>query len=247
MFLLLCIFILGICIGSFLNVVIYRLPRELNMALPSSHCPHCQHTLKWFHNIPVFSYIFLKARCAFCHTKITWRYPLVELITGIITVFLFHDFGWSLIFVETALFSFILISLLFIDLEHQLLPDSLTLLLLWLGLLASIFPVFTHPSDAIIGAAAGYSSLWIIANTYQLITKREGMGYGDLKLLAALGAWTGWQVLPWIVLIAALLSAGVAIFLLVTKRANAKSAIAFGPYLAIAGWVVLLFGNPTFF
>jgi len=239
--------VMGLCVGSFLNVMIYRLPRELSIVLPSSHCPRCKHKLRWWHNIPLFSYIFLKAHCAFCHKKILFRYPLVEILSAVISVYLFYQFEWSLVFVETVLFSWILLVLIFIDFEHQILPDILTLSLLWLGLLASIFPVFTTPADAIIGAVAGYMSLWLIAKVYEFMTHREGMGHGDFKLLAALGAWTGWQVLPWIVLVAALLGAVVAIVLVVLKRANAKTAIAFGPYLAIAGWIVLFWGKQMFF
>jgi leader peptidase (prepilin peptidase)/N-methyltransferase len=236
-----------LCLGSFLNVVISRLPKEKSLLLPASHCPKCKHKLKWIHNIPVFSYFYLKAKCAFCHKKISFVYPLVELLSGAACVFLYLHFGFDRLFIETSLFSLFLIALVFIDFEHQLLPDELTLLLLWLGLLLSILPGFTEPADAIIGAAAGYFSLWFIAKMYEFVTKREGMGYGDFKLLAALGAWAGWQALPWIVLIAALLGSAVAITLVLLKKANAKTAIAFGPYLAIAGWVVLIWGKQTFF
>lgn len=241
------IFLIGLCLGSFLNVVIYRLPREQSLALPSSHCPKCKHKLKWFHNIPLFSYFYLKAKCKFCHKKISWIYPFVELLTAVTCVFLYLHFGSNRLFLETVVFSLILISLVFIDFEHQILPDELTLLLLWIGLIVSILPGFTEPSEAIVGAAAGYFSLWFIAKLYEFVTHREGMGYGDFKLLAALGAWAGWQALPWIVLVAALLGSIVALGLIMLKKANGKTAIAFGPYLALAGWIVLLWGKQAFF
>lgn len=241
------IFMLGLCLGSFMNVVIYRLPRDLSIILPASHCPKCKHKLKWLHNIPLFSYVYLKAKCAFCHKKISWKYPFVEVLTGTVMAFLYLHFGFDRLFLEVSLFSLILIALVFIDFEHQLLPDELTLGLMWLGLLVSVFPGFTTPEEAILGASIGYFSLWLIAKMYEFVAKREGMGYGDFKLLAALGAWAGWQALPWIVLMAALLGTIVAVVLLTLKKATAKTAIAFGPYLAVAGWVVLLWGKQAFF
>ncbi len=230
---------IGLCLGSFLNVVIYRLPREFSLILPSSSCPQCQHKLKWQHNIPVFSYIFLKAKCAFCNKKISLRYPIVETITGLTAVFLLWKFGLTLHFAAASIFSLILIPLIFIDLEHQLLPDILTLSLLWLGLIVSLFSLYTDSPSAIIGAVAGYLSLWIIANIYELFTHREGMGYGDFKLLAALCAWAGWQSLIDIVLISSVSGAAIGVFLLITRKANAHTPIPFGPFLAVAGWVVL--------
>lgn len=241
------IFLIGLCLGSFLNVVIHRMPREHSLLLPSSSCPKCKHKLRWIHNIPVFSFIYLRGLCAFCRKPISWRYPVVELLTGVVCAFLYIHFGSNRIFFETVIFSLFLISLVFIDLEHQILPDELNFSLLWIGLLVSTLPGFTTPEDAIVGAAVGYSSLWFIAKMYEFVTHREGMGYGDFKLLAALGAWTGWIALPWIVLVAALLGSVVAVTLIAMKKANSKTAIAFGPYLAIAGWVVLIWGKQAFF
>jgi len=233
------VLLIGLCLGSFLNVVIYRLPREFSLVFPSSSCPHCQHKLKWFHNIPLFSFIFLRGKCAFCHQKISLRYPVVEIITGLVGIFLLWKFGLTLSFATACIFSLILIVLIFIDLEHQLLPDILTLSLLWLGLLTSLFSVYTDSHSAIIGAVTGYLSLWLIANIYEFFTHREGMGYGDFKLLAALGAWAGWQSLINIVLISSITGAVIGVFLLITKKANTQTPIPFGPFLAIAGFIVL--------
>lgn len=232
--------IVGLCLGSFLNVVIYRLPREFSLVLPGSSCPHCHHALKWRHNIPVFSFIFLKAKCAFCHQKISLRYPIVELITAITGLFLLWKFGLTLHFAAACIFSLILIALIFIDLEHHLLPDVLTLGLLWLGLIASLIPIYADPHSAVIGAVVGYSSLWIIAKTYEFFTHREGMGHGDFKLLAALGAWAGWQSLINIVLISSITGAVIGIFLLITRKVNTQTPIPFGPFLAVAGWIMLV-------
>lgn len=239
MLIYLLVLFIGLCLGSFLNVVIYRLPRELSLVLPSSSCPQCQHALKWYHNIPVFSFIFLRAKCAFCHQKISLRYPAVEIITALTGVFLLWKFGLTLHFAAACMFSLILIALIFIDLEHQLLPDILTLSLLWLGLIASLFSLYTDSHSAIIGAVIGYLSLWLIGNTYEFFTHREGMGYGDFKLLAALGAWAGWQSLLNIVLISSIAGAVIGVFLLITKKANSQTPIPFGPFLAIAGFIVL--------
>jgi leader peptidase (prepilin peptidase) / N-methyltransferase len=229
----------GLCLGSFLNVVIYRLPRELGIVFPGSACPHCKQALKWRHNIPVLSFIFLKGKCAFCHQKISLRYPAVEIITALTGLFLLWKFGLTLSFGASSLFSLILIALIFIDLEHQLLPDILTLPLLWLGLMASLLPVFTDAHSAIIGAVAGYLSLWCVAKAYEYFTHREGMGHGDFKLLAALCAWTGWQGLLPIILIASIAGSIIGISLLITKKVNSKTPIPFGPFLAVAGWIVL--------
>lgn len=235
------IFIISLCIGSFLNVLIHRTPRELSILLPASHCPVCHHALKWTHNIPLLSYLMLKGRCRFCASRISSQYPLVELLTGIMGVFLFWKFGLTPAFIATAFFSFVLIALIVIDLEHQLLPDILTLSLLWAGLLASLYPIFVSPEQAIMGAAIGYLSFWLIAKLYEHIRGHEGMGYGDFKLLAAIGAWVGAKSLLEVVLISSLLGTAVGLTLLISKKANSKTPIPFGPFLAIAGWVVLVF------
>lgn len=235
------ILLLFLCLGSFLNVLIYRLPRELSIALPRSFCPTCQHALKFYHNIPVLSFIFLKGQCAFCQKKIAWRYPIVELLTGFVGVFLYLQFGLSVTFTMASLFSLWLISLMFIDIEHQLLPDDLTISLLWLGLLCSVIHPLIPPQEAIIGAVAGYLSLWLIAQIYKILTHTEGMGHGDFKLLAALGAWTGWASLLHIVLLSSVSALVVGVYLLWRQKAHTKTPLAFGPYLAVAGWLVWIY------
>jgi len=235
------IFIVSLCIGSFLNVLIYRVPREQSIILPSSQCPFCNTPLKWIHNIPLFSYLFLKGKCYFCKKPISIKYPLVEILTACMGTFLFWQFGLTLAFVASSFFSVILIALIFIDLEHQLLPDILTLTLLWGGLLQSVLPIFANSSQAILGAAVGYSSFWLIAKLYEHFRGHEGMGYGDFKLLAAIGAWVGINSLIEVVLLSSLAGTVVGLSLLATKKVNAKTPIPFGPFLAVAGWVILAF------
>lgn len=259
----------GLVIGSFLNVVIYRLPIMLqkdwrkqcidylnlseqpssvtietfNLVKPRSHCPNCQQPVKPWHNIPLISYLYLRGRCRNCQQRISWRYPLVELLSACLTIYLVWHFGISWQAAASLVFSWILLCLIFIDLDHQLLPDNLTLPLLWLGLLASIWQLFCSPQDAILGASLGYLSLWTVAYGFKKLTGREGMGHGDFKLLAALGSWTGWQLLPLIILISSLLGAIVGILLIVFRNHQRHAPIPFGPYLAIAGWVSLLWGK----
>lgn len=239
-------FIVFLCIGSFLNVVIYRYPRDLNVICPRSSCSYCFQKLRWHHNIPLVSYLALKGKCGFCHHKISKRYFLVELITGIIGIYLFWHYGnnINLHFIAASIFSVILIILIFIDFEHQLLPDIFTLGLLWLGLFFNLSTLFASPSDAIIGAASGYLSLWSVAMIYKHITKNEGMGHGDFKLLAALGAWLGWQSIINIILIASLMGLAVGGSLIIKQKAHSRTPLAFGPYLAIAGWIMLIWPHP---
>ena len=259
--------VLGLIIGSFLNVVIYRLPlmmqqqwqqqcqellnqtptniKHLSLSSPCSHCPQCKAVVRWFDNIPLLSFIFLRGQCRNCNHKISWRYPLVEIASALVAVYsVMHFGGLNGQAIAAILFSWILITLVFIDLEHQLLPDELTLGLLWLGLIASIFGLFAPPIDAIIGAASGYLSLWIIGWLYKKIRKQEGMGFGDYKLFAAAGAWVGWQMLPFVILIASGLGVIVAVALLLRKKIGRHTPIPFGPYLAIAAWVVIFYGGP---
>ncbi len=247
MFNALIVFIIGLIIGSFLNVVIYRLPKMIeeensnySLLLPRSQCAHCKHTLRWFHNIPLLSFLFLKGRCAFCQAKIAWRYPIVELGTGIIGVILLWRFGVTELFFAAALFSAVLWALMWIDWQTQLLPDQLTLLLLWVGLLINASSLIVSPASAIIGAVAGYSLLWLVAMIYSKLTQREGIGYGDFKLLAAVGAWLGWENLPMVVLIASLMGVAVGIALMIIKKYTRLTPIAFGPYLAMAAWIALV-------
>lgn len=247
MFNTLIVFIAGLIIGSFLNVVIYRLPKMIeeessnySLLLPRSQCAHCKKTLHWFHNIPLLSFLFLKGRCAFCQAKIAWRYPVVEVGMAMIGAVLFWRFGLTELFFASAFFSAILWALMWIDWQTQLLPDHLTLLLLWAGLLVSTASLIVSPASAIIGAIAGYGVLWLVAKIYLVLTQREGMGYGDFKLLAAIGAWLGWENLPMVILIASLMGMVVGVFLMVTKKHTRLTPIAFGPYLAIAAWLALI-------
>ncbi|MBI5451584.1 MAG: prepilin peptidase [Gammaproteobacteria bacterium] len=259
---------LGLLVGSFLNVVILRLPvimerqwhrhcRELqakpgetladdppfNLVTPRSHCPQCKMPLKTWHNIPLLSYLALQGRCAHCQARIPLRYPLIEGVTAVLSVTVaWHlGFSWQLLWALPLTWSLIALSV--IDFDHQLLPDSITLPLLWLGLLLSLFGIFTEPDEAIIGAAAGYLSLWTIYQLFKLVTGKEGMGHGDFKLLAMLGAWLGWQSLLPIALLSSAVGAVVGITLVLTLGRDRQLPIPFGPYLACAGWLYLLWGD----
>ena len=263
-------FIFALLIGSFLNVVIYRLPvmmeREwalmaaeasgadqaniehdvppaFNLAVPASTCPACQHRIRWYENIPVLSYLLLRGKCSACAQRIAIRYPLIELLTAGVTALVIHLYGLSLAGVSLALFSWCLISLTFIDLDHQLLPDKITLPLLWLGLILNSVDTFTSLPLALWGAILGYLSLWSIFWLFKLLTGKEGMGYGDFKLLAALGAWAGADMLPFIILCSSLIGACVGIAMIAFKRHQSQNPIPFGPYLAGAGWAALLWGQ----
>jgi leader peptidase (prepilin peptidase)/N-methyltransferase len=259
--------LVGLCIGSFLNVVIHRLPKMLdrgwreqcaelsgeppaeqppyNLITPRSQCPACGHAIGALENIPVVSYLFLRGRCSACNASISARYPIVELLTGALTVAAVLRFGVTPAAAAACLFVWSLIALTFIDFDTQLLPDSLTLPLLWGGLLANIagwVPGVTL-RDAVVGAIAGYLALWTIYWLFKLIRGKEGMGYGDFKLLAALGAWLGWQMLPLIVLLSSFVGAIIGIGLVVFKGRDHQIPLAFGPYLAIAGVIALFFGR----
>ncbi len=256
----------GLMIGSFLNVVIYRLPlmmqREwraqcaelLDQAIPDdtprlslwgprSQCPHCHHLIGATENIPLLSYIRQRGRCAHCGVAIGAQYPLVEAASGLLAGVVAWKFGFGWPVLAVLLFTWTLLAASVIDLHHQLLPDDLTLPLLWLGLLAALFGLGTDLRSAVIGAMAGYLSLWLVYQGFRLLTGKEGMGHGDFKLLAALGAWTGWQYLVTIVLLSSLVGAicGLALILL---RGRARGApLPFGPFLAAAGWIALLWGE----
>ena len=266
-FLAFAVLLLGLCVGSFLNVVIYRLPlmleradraycRELLQAPaaaepeaplslwhPASRCPSCRAPIRPWQNVPVFSWLALRGRCASCGAKIPVQYPLVEAATGALSVVCAVRFGWSPALAAALLMTWALVALTVIDLRTQLLPDDITLPLLWLGLLLSIPGVFVKPAASILGAAAGYLSLWGIYHAFRLATGKEGMGYGDFKLLAALGAWFGWQALPLLVLVSSVVGAAVGLGLIVLRGHDRNVPIPFGPYLAAAGWLVLIGGS----
>lgn len=257
--------IFGLLIGSFLNVVIHRLPRMMqresdnyvaqesghplphtdkyNLVVPRSACPHCGHQITALENIPVLSYLFLRGKCVECKTPISVRYPIVELLAGALSAFLVWRFGSGLAGLSALLFAYLLIAMTFIDLDTQLLPDDLTLPLLWCGLLVNLNNAFVPIGDAVIGAVAGYLSLWSVYWLFKLTTGKEGMGYGDFKLLAALGAWLGWKMLPVIILLSSLVGALVGISLILFARHGRDTPIPFGPYLAAAGLIALLYGR----
>ncbi|WP_308366582.1 MULTISPECIES: A24 family peptidase [unclassified Microbulbifer] len=264
-------FILGLLIGSFLNVVIYRLPimmereykrdfysyfettpdageqKELaerfNLVLPHSHCPNCDTEIKPWHNVPLVSYLMLGGKCAFCSTSISKRYPLIELVTGILTAIVVWQLGFTWQALAGCGFTWALIALTGIDFDKQLLPDNITLPLLWAGLLINYWQVFVPLQDAVIGAIAGYLVLWSVFHLFRLATGKEGMGAGDFKILAAIGAWFGWQMLPMVILLSAAVGAvaGLSWSLLMGRDRNLP--IAFGPYLAGAGWIAMLWGD----
>lgn len=256
----------GLLIGSFLNVVIYRLPKMMqresdnyvaeesglaaphterfDLSLPRSSCPHCGHRITARENIPVFSYLALRGKCSACQAPIALRYPLIEVLTAAISAGLIWHFGSGWPGLASLLFAYLLIALTFIDFDTQLLPDDLTLPLLWAGLLINLNGVFVPLHDAVIGAAAGYLALWLVYKGFKLATGKEGMGYGDFKLLAALGAWLGWTALPSVILLSSALGAVIGIGLIVFAKRDREQAIPFGPYLALAGLITLVYGAP---
>jgi leader peptidase (prepilin peptidase)/N-methyltransferase len=257
--------LLGLVVGSFLNVVILRLPRRMEHAWelqcaelrgeatatpappgllwPPSACPHCAHRIRPWENIPVLSYILLRGRCAGCRARIGLRYPLIELVTAVLSLVVLWRFGWSAQTAAALVFTWVLVGLTVIDLDHLLLPDSMTLPLLWLGLLLSLGNVFVAPPAAIVGAAAGYLALWSLCHAFRLLTGKEGMGYGDFKLLAALGAWLGWQALPLVVILSSAVGAAVGIAMIAGLGRGRDQPIPFGPYLAAAGWIAMIWGE----
>lgn len=271
------IFVLSLLVGSFLNVVIYRLPvmmelawkaeineysasldsskvnsetdsttnndEVFNLVKPDSTCPKCQHKIRAWENIPVFSWLLLAGKCSQCKNPISVRYPLVELATGLLSALVAWHFGFGLAGFAAVLATWLLVAMTFIDLDTMLLPDQLTLPLLWIGLLISIESPFVSTQDAIVGAAVGYLCLWSLYWAFKLLTGKEGMGYGDFKLLSAIGAWVGWQHLPVVVLLSSFVGAIVGITLLSIQGKDKSQPIPFGPYLATAGWLTLLYGD----
>ena len=257
--------LLGLCVGSLLNVVIHRLPKMMeagwrdecaaldgrepppretyNLFTPRSACPSCGTPIKAIHNIPVLSWLALRGRCAKCRAPISTRYPLVEVMGGALGVMMAWRFGYSAALAFALLFGWAMLALAFIDFDTQLLPDDITLPVLWLGLLANLAGTFTDLRSAVVGAVAGYLVLWLVYWAFRLIAKKEGMGFGDFKLLAAIGAWTGWQVLPVAILVSAGIGAVVGSLFLWLSRKGADTRIPFGPYLALAGIVSLLYGR----
>jgi leader peptidase (prepilin peptidase)/N-methyltransferase len=260
------VFVIGILVGSFLNLVIYRLPlmmqhqwrhecqsvlnlpiteddQTFNLALPASHCPHCKTPIKAYDNIPLLSYCLLTGKCRHCRAAISILYPLIELFTGFCSALVAWRFGVSVAMLFALLLTWCLIAQSFIDIDHQLLADSISLPMLWLGLLLSVFSVYTNSHDSIIGAIAGYMSLWSVYQLFKLATGKDGMGYGDFKLLALLGAWLGWQYLPLIILLSSVVGAMIGVSMVLIKNHKLSQPIPFGPYLAAAGWLALICGT----
>lgn len=261
------VFLAGACIGSFLNVVIHRLPKMLeqrwkddcfaianpeaepparepyNLAVPRSACPHCGHRIRWYENIPVASWLALRGRCSACRAPISARYPLVEIATGALTLLVVSlaGPGWPALW--ALLFAWSLIALTLIDYDTQLLPDEITLPLLWLGLLVALADGGVTIEDAVIGATAGYLVLWSVYQAYRLATGREGMGFGDFKLLAALGAWLGWQKLPLVIILSSGVGAVIGIAMILFLGRDRAKPVPFGPYLAIAGFIAWGWGD----
>ncbi|PUA28971.1 MAG: prepilin peptidase [Cellvibrio sp. 79] len=264
--------ILGLLVGSFLNVVIHRLPKMMerdwedqckefianhkdpaslklpvqgsfNLMIPRSRCPSCGHQIKSWENIPVVSYLILGGKCSACKTKISARYPTIEIVTGVLSAAVIFYIGINWNGFAALVFTWSLIALTMIDFDTYLLPDDITLPLLWLGLIVNSFNAFSDLPSALWGAIAGYLSLWSVYKLFKLLTGKEGMGYGDFKLLAALGAWMGWQMLPQIILLSSLVGAVIGISLIVVRGRDKNIPIPFGPYLAIAGWIAFVWGD----
>ena len=268
--------VVGLMVGSFLNVVIYRLPRTMQrdwneqaalmleevalndcaqkirekndvparygLIVPRSACPHCGHRIRAYQNVPVISYLLLHGKCAECKNKIGVRYPIIEAVSGLFTGFIAWHFGFGLAAFAAMVFAWSMIALSVIDIDTQLLPDSITLPLLWIGLLINIKGVFAPLDTAIIGTVAGYISLWSVYWLFKFATGKEGMGFGDFKLLAAIGAWLGWKFLPQVILLSSLVGAVVGVALIALRRNNRSTPLPFGPYLAAAGIIAMIWG-----
>ena len=261
--------IISLSIGSFLNVIIVRLPimmekiytaqcedflsikkhdfnkinKEFNLFLPGSHCPKCKHKISIWENLPILSFVFLKGKCRYCKSTINIRYPLIEILTTFISMLIAWNFSLDLKSLYALLLILTLLVQATIDLEHTFIPDEITIPAIWVGLLINCTNTYCNTTDAILGAIIGYLSLWSVYWIFKIITKKEGMGYGDFKLLAMLGAWLGWQQLPLIIIVSSLLGSIVGITLIVIKNKKLSSAIPFGPYLAIAGIISILYGS----
>ncbi|KQT43685.1 MULTISPECIES: A24 family peptidase [unclassified Methylophilus] len=257
--------VMGLLVGSFLNVVIHRLPKMMerewhancldlqgqpvpeqpkyNLVVPRSTCPHCGHMIGALENIPVVSYLFLRGRCKACKASISARYPLVEAVSGALSLAVAVQYGYSHLTLFALIFVFALIALTFIDFDTQLLPDDITLPLLWLGLLLNLNNGFTDITSAVVGAMAGYLVLWAVYWLFKLVTGKEGMGYGDFKLLAAIGAWFGWQLLPAVILLSSVVGSVIGIALILFKGKTRQTAIPFGPFLALGGIAALFYGQ----
>lgn len=259
------VFLLGLVVGSFLNVVVHRFPKMLertwhqqcdemagkrpqhqepyNLMAPRSRCPTCGHPISAIENIPLISFAVLKGKCAECGTPISWRYPLVEFATGVLSAVVAWHFGLTIAGAAALLLTWALIALTFIDYDHQLLPDDITLPFLWLGLIVNVKAIFVPLTAAVIGVVAAYLSLWLVFQVFKLVTGKEGMGYGDFKLFAVFGAWLGWQQLPLIILLSSFVGAIVGLTGILLFGRDRAHPIPFGPFLCAAGWIALLWGD----
>lgn len=259
--------VLGLIVGSFLNVVIHRTPivlmrnwqrdcqemagdaesptthEKFNLITPRSRCPHCGHAITALENIPVFSYLWLRGKCSACRKSISPRYPFVELLSAALAAVTAWHFGFNAAGIAAITLTWLLIALAFIDIDHQLLPDVMVMPFLWVGLLLNLFNVFIPLPQAVIGAVAGYLSLWLVFHLFKLVTGKDGMGYGDFKLFALFGAWFGWQSLPLIILLSSFIGALIGIGLIIFQGRDRAKPLPFGPYLAAAGWVAMLWGD----
>jgi leader peptidase (prepilin peptidase)/N-methyltransferase len=258
----------GLVVGSFINVVVLRLPvilerrwqiearqilhpnkkfrqdaKPFNLSHPASHCPRCRRAIRAWENIPVLSFLWLRGKCAGCGKAISWRYPTTELAAGLLAAAVAWRYGYGAIAVTGILLTWALLTLALIDFDTKLLPDDITLPLLWGGLLINIFAVMTSLSSAVIGAIAGYGVLWLVYQTFKLLTGKEGMGFGDFKLLGALGAWLGWQQLPLIVMLSSFVGAIVGIAFIMLTKHDRRTPIPFGPFLCAAGWIAFMWGD----
>ena len=263
---LIALILCGLIIGSFINMLAHRLPilikrewhiqsadflnqpitietTQLSLWQPGSFCPHCQHTLRWWHNIPLLSFLILRGRCGHCHARIAPRYLITELLCALSVVPLFYHLGIDWILISACVLTWGLIAISVIDIEEQFIPDAMTYCLLWLGLLSNIFYLFTTPENAILGAMTGYLFFWLIGNGFKWLRGKEGLGYGDFKLLAMLGAWLGVYALFNIVLIASVTGIIIMAVMMILKRHRANQPFPFGPFLAFGGWCTMLFGD----
>ena len=259
--------LVGLIMGSFLNVVIFRLPIVLerdwrnqcaqllgcqgslepaprfNLVVPRSHCPNCGHAITVLENVPVLSYLWLSGRCSSCRSPISFRYPTVEVLSGALSAVIAWHFGFGPEGIAAIILTWVLIALTFIDIDHQLLPDNITMPMLWLGLGLNLFGLYTSLEASLIGAIAGYGILWLVYHLFRLATGKEGMGFGDFKLMAMLGAWLGWQALPVIILLSSAVGAVVGLTLVLVHKRDKNLPIPFGPYIGLAGWIALLWGT----
>jgi leader peptidase (prepilin peptidase) / N-methyltransferase len=260
--------VIGLLVGSFLNVVIHRLPimmqkswrkeccefldvnedenteeQNYGLVFPNSQCLECQHNIRAWENIPVISYLFLRGKCSSCRCPISLRYPVIELLSSTLSLIVAWHFGLSLQLIPALLLTWALIALSFIDVDHQLLPDDITLPFLWIGLLCNIFGLYTNIYSSLFGAMVGYLSLWLVYISFKLVTGKEGMGHGDFKLLAMIGAWMGWEILPLTIVLSSLCGAIIGVSMIMFQGHDRKQPIPFGPYLAIAGWIALIWGQ----